>query len=413
MKYSFLTMFLIVYSLCFFSCISTGVDAAFVQQFSDAEKADFFFLQGKMLYEKNVLEENDFSKIPEIRKLFKYALNEDPFHPMAPIYSERLELYAAEKYRDFIAECRNLLDQENRSSQDDFLLLVECTNASYINNFTKDILALKAQVFTIRRKFISERANRLKQIVSDVSLTTDAASIEMLAAESDSIFSELNAIGAYGKKEANQRMIVEDALMTVVVADMVQAESDLEKSRYGDVRKQVNNIEQKLLRCYSQPVHGLEEFKYKFYMKWVNALISVDALEQADRTIDMALAIKPTEEARYRKQLIADMIDKQPVKEEIPKPIAKKVNPDPEIVVETDFDEEFSSVLPTITEQIKQGNLVVAWDTLLEYEAKVKQEQNIATIDKKKGEIQQLSIQLYAAGVEAYNQEDDPVINSV
>ena len=120
----------------------------------------------------------------------------------------------------------------------------------------------------------------------------------------------------------------------------------------------------------------------------------------------MALAIKPTEEARYRKQLIADMIDKQPVKEEIPKPIAKKVNPDPEIVVETDFDEEFSSVLPTITEQIKQGNLVVAWDTLLEYEAKVKQEQNIATIDKKKGEIQQLSIQLYAAGVEAYNQED-------
>lgn len=153
-------------------------------------------------------------------------------------------------------------------------------------------------------------------------------------------------------------------------------------------------------------MHGLEEFKYKFYMKWVNALISVDALEQADRTIDMALAIKPTEEARYRKQLIADMIDKQPVKEEIPKPIAKKVNPDPEIVVETDFDEEFSSVLPTITEQIKQGNLVVAWDTLLEYEAKVKQEQNIATIDKKKGEIQQLSIQLYAAGVEAYNQED-------
>ena len=62
--------------------------------------------------------------------------------------------------------------------------------------------------------------------------------------------------------------------------------------------------------------------------------------------------------------------------------------------------------IPTITEQIKQGNLVVAWDTLLEYEAKVKQEQNIATIDKKKGEIQQLSIQLYAAGVEAYNQED-------
>ena len=63
MKYSFLTMFLIVYSLCFFSCISTGVDAAFVQQFSDAEKADFFFYKEKCYMKKMFLKRMTSQKV--------------------------------------------------------------------------------------------------------------------------------------------------------------------------------------------------------------------------------------------------------------------------------------------------------------------------------------------------------------
>ncbi len=403
---SFVFIFAVVFSpLVFLSCISVGADAQFAKSFSSSEKAEMLFLQGKSLYENDVLKDNDFSKIAEARSAFESALKINQYHPLAPIYMEKLDSYAKTNFDKYVSEAYALLEKEDRTSRENYTLLRDVKIAGDIDAGSKDFMNLRIKSMKIRSDFASVRTNRLKEIEGEIAAAESPDAIGKLAAEAEELFGELDSIGAYGSSEDEQRAVVEANLMRTVAQDMEKAEEHLSKRQYGDANKTVSSVEKNLGHYYSAPVPAVEDFKYRLYVKWVGALISVEAYNQADRTVDMAIDLNPTEEALAYKQQIALKLEQAgtnepPRKGSSSNSAAVKADTGP------DYDSEIKDICSEIDRLIAEDKMLEAWDKITEVKPALKLQSSISALEQREADIYSSVPSFYGSGIDAYNSED-------
>lgn len=403
-------------SLCvcavFLSCASMGGDARFSNSFTTAEKAELLFQQGKSLYENDILKGKDFTKIAAARTAFESALEIDQYHPLAPIYLEKLNAYADSNLDKYVSEAEELLAKESRTSKEDYTLLRDIKRAEDISASSAEVTALRRNARQVQSAFTSERTARLEEITREIAVAERAADIGGLASEAEGLFSELEAVGAYGSTQETQRAVIETNLMRIVSDDMEKAETFLTKRQYGEVNKTVTAVERTLKNYYSTPVSGVEDFKYRFYVQWVGALISVEAYRQADRTADMAIAIDPTEEALAYKQQIARKLEEEGAKTAAapapsrPRRPAVASTPKQQEESGPDYDAEIKSICDDIDRLIMEDKMVEAWNLIAEVKPSLKLASSISAIENKEANIYKTLPGTYSGGISAYNSED-------
>ncbi len=366
----------------FLSSCASGPDLYLTQNISETDKAEFLFSQGVKEYETLILQENDLTAVPRVRKFFEYTLEFDPLHAKAPVYLTRIDDYTDRQFNRYIERARKLYAIEKRSATEEYDMLYAIARAGEAKSSDRELAKLKRNTSEQLNAVVDRRMGPLLEHEERILAENDPRALARLVPEANRLMESIDNVDPGNKTVEKARKTVGDHIATLAEKDINEAKAHLAKHRYAEAEESLTKAE-KTISGFDAPVRQeINQLKYDVYMRWGTAHYNARRYPQAIAKANQALAIQKTTEAVNLK--------------------AKSR----QVASASDHDADINTILSGVDDSIARGNLLEAWDTCNANIPRMKQKANQDRLNAKKNDILAALKPVYSAGIAAYNDED-------
>lgn len=363
------------------SCVSSS-DLYLAKNVPEADKAELLYSQGVAQYEISILQQNDLTAIPRVRKFFEYALDLDPLHPKAQVYITRIDDYADRQFNRYMERAKKLYAIKNRSATEEYDMVYAVARAGEVRSFDRELMQLKSNTREQRNAIVERRMGPLLDHEERILAEKDPRVLARLVPEANRLMQSIDNVDPGNRTVERTRQTVGEHIATLAEKDIDEAKTHLAKNRYAEAEASLVKAE-KTISGFDAPVREeIAQLKYDVYMRWGTSHYNAKRYSSATAKADQALAIQRTTEAVNLK--------------------AKSR----QVASAPDHDADINTIISGVEVSIARGNLLEAWDTCNANIPRMKQKANQDRLAAKKNEILAALKPVYAAGITAYNDED-------
>lgn len=383
MRYRIHTMALLgVVAVVFLSSCVSSSDLYLAKNVPETDKAELLFSQGVKQYESFILQDNDLTAIPRVRKFFEHALELDPLHTKAPVYITRIDDYADRQFNRYLERAKKLYAIENRSATEEYDMVYAVARAGEVKSVDRELIQLKFNTREQRNAIVERRMGPLLEHEERILAENNPRALARLLPEANRLMESIDNVDPGNKTVERTRKTVGDHIATLAEKDIDDAKAHLSKHRYAEAESSLIQAE-KTISGFDAPVREeITSLKYQVYMRWGTAHYNAGRYSSAMAKANQALAIERTTEAVNLKAK------------------SRRVASAP------DYDADINTIISGVEVSIAKGNLLEAWDTCNANIPRMKQKANQDRLNAKKNEILAALKPVYSAGIAAYNDED-------
>lgn len=379
-----LSFLLLISSISFVSCVSSP-DRYIAKQASKVDRADFLFKQGVSNYETYLVQKNDLTEIPRVRKFFEHTLSLDPLHPQAQIYITRIDEYTGKQYDRYLDRATVLSKKEKRTSAEDYDMAYALARAGEIKTFDTTLMKLQLSTMDSRRTLTTERLVPLSALETKILAEENPRNLAKLVPQANRLMREIDNVDAGNVSVNKIRKSIGSHIGSLAEKDIADAKAYMEKRKYPEAEGSLIQA-QRTVSGFDVPAgEEIQGLKYTNYIRWGNAHFDARRYRAAGDKADLAMAINRTSEAINLK--------------------AKSIRA-VSAAAARDIDTEIDTIVAEVDAYISSGELVSAWNTCNSYIPQMKKKANQNLLEAKKSEILAELKPIYATGVSAYNEED-------
>lgn len=379
-----LSFLLLISSISFVSCVSSP-DRYIAKQASKVDRAEFLFKQGVSNYETYLVQKNDLTEIPRVRKFFEHTLSLDPLHPQAQIYITRIDEYTGKQYDRYLDRATVLSKKEKRTSAEDYDMAYALARAGEIKTFDTTLMKLQLSTMDSRRTLTTERLVPLSALETKILAEENPRNLAKLVPQANRLMREIDNVDAGNVSVNKIRKSIGSHIGSLAEKDIADAKAYMEKRKYPEAEGSLIQA-QRTVSGFDVPAgEEIQGLKYTNYIRWGNAHFDARRYRAAGDKADLAMAINRTSEAINLK--------------------AKSIRA-VSAAAARDIDTEIDTIVAEVDAYISSGELVSAWNTCNSYIPQMKKKANQNLLEAKKSEILAELKPIYATGVSAYNEED-------
>jgi len=366
----------------FASCATSGADAFLAKNVPPEDRADLLFKAGVEQYNTRLIAQNDIPAIPTVRLYFENVLKIDPMHSQAQTYINKVDSFKATSFKRNLARAQKLESKEKRTEAEDFELALAVQRASDINSFDSNLLKVKFASSTARRSAVQKRVDKLSAIETKILAEKKSLALGKLVPQATKVIAEIESIDHGNSSASSSRKNIDDYIMSLAQKDMDTAQSKLDEKKYGEAETAILRAEKTVSNINPDAATKIQTLKYQIYLRWGNALYTLQKYGPADDKASTAISISRTPEAISLKT---------------------KIN---KASTARDYDAEITEIAAGIDAQIDRGELTGASAAINAAAAKVQKQANKDILAAKREAVIEKMKAVYEEGIAAYNEED-------
>lgn len=377
-------MYIISLAALILASCASGPDMFIAKEVSAIDKAEFLFKQGVAQYNDLLQEKNDLKSIPRVRKFFENALLADPLHPQAQSWIEKVDTFSSKRYANYLENAQKLLAKGKRTKAEDYEMVLAVKRAGDIKSSEKELAKLRSDTAGVRKEIIQLRAAQIADTQAKILAATNPRTLSKLVPKASSLMAEIEAVDPGNGDVKKAQGAIGGHITSLAQKDIDAARDSLEKRQYGDAEAAILRAEGIVSGFDPAASDEIKAIKYQLYLRWGNALYSLNKFNLADQKAAKALNISRTTEAAS-------------LKAKINKATAATVR---------DYDAEIQDILGDIDSTIAQGDLAKAWGQIDANVALMKKKASKDQLEEKRATILGALKPVYNDGIAAYNEED-------
>ncbi|HHU36947.1 MAG TPA: hypothetical protein GXZ47_06935, partial [Treponema sp.] len=340
-----LSFLLLISSISFVSCVSSP-DRYIAKQASKVDRAEFLFKQGVSNYETYLVQKNDLTEIPRVRKFFEHTLSLDPLHPQAQIYITRIDEYTGKQYDRYLDRATVLSKKEKRTSAEDYDMAYALARAGEIKTFDTTLMKLQLSTMDSRRTLTTERLVPLSALETKILAEENPRNLAKLVPQANRLMREIDNVDAGNVSVNKIRKSIGSHIGSLAEKDIADAKAYMEKRKYPEAEGSLIQA-QRTVSGFDVPAgEEIQGLKYTNYIRWGNAHFDARRYRAAGDKADLAMAINRTSEAINLK--------------------AKSIRA-VSAAAARDIDTEIDTIVAEVDAYISSGELVSAWNTCNSY----------------------------------------------
>jgi tetratricopeptide (TPR) repeat protein len=364
-------------------CQSVG-DTFLVQKVADDDKARVITQAGIDEYNLYLVHREAFDQIPRIREYFTTALQFDPTNAQAQQYITLIDNFKASKLKANVTNATKLLAKTKRTDDDTYALRVSLVTAARIDPSNQNVQKMLSDTAPDGAKLVDSFMTKSKASVASIDNKTSDVNKEKAYVDALTNANKALAIDPNNGGVQGQVKLIHDAL-TILVTKRVTAITKLVAAgSFVDARTQVNALADLNRRAANSFDSDVATASYGLSFAWAKSLYAQKDYANADTRVDAALAVSRTDEALTLKRQIS----------------AQKAKVDTTV--------NFDAALKDIDRLIAAGDLATAATRISATSRVTTDQAKLGQLDDRQQAILAKLPDLYAAGVQAYKDEDFP-----
>ncbi len=362
------------------SCAS-GPDMYIAKEVSAVDKAEFLFTQGVARYEELLVEKNDLTSIPRVRKFFENALVADPLHPKAESWITKVDAFGARRFSTYMARAKTLNAKGKRTAAENYEMVRAVKLAGDVKS-DPELAKLRAETSDVRKEVIDSRVSRLASLEKKIVAEKRPVTLSKLVPQASRIQHEINTVDP-GNPDAKKSIdSIDGHISSLARKDIDEAKRLLNAKRFGESEKAILRAESTIGGFETDASDEIKTVKYQLYMRWGNALYTLRKFGPADEKAAKALSISRTAEAVNLKARINKASTTR------------------------DYDAEIDEILAEIDGAIARGELTSASRQIQRNGELVKRQSSKDKLAGRKEALLKELKPIYDEAIAAYNEED-------
>ncbi len=362
------------------SCAS-GPDMYIAKEVSAEDKGEFLFNQGVARYEELLVEQNDLTSLPRVRKFFENALLADPLHPKAEAWIAKVDAFGARRYSTYMARAKTLNAKGKRTAAENYEMVRAIKLAGDVKSDSEHA-RLRTETSDVRKDVIGSRVSRLSSLETKIVAEKRPATLSKLVPQATRLQHELDTVDP-GNPDAKRAISsIDNHVSSLAKKDIDEAKRLLNAKRYGESEKAVLRAESTIGGFDTAAGDEVKAIKYQLYIRWGNALYTLKKFGPADEKAAKALSISRTAEAVSLKA---------------------KIN---KASTTRSYDAEIDDILADIDGAIARGELTSASAQIKRNTERMKRQANKDKLASRNEAIVAALKPIYDDGIAAYNEED-------
>jgi hypothetical protein len=338
---------------------------------------------------KDMVDNNDFKKAPDVKSIFKEALEFDPGNTNSISYIARVDRFVSSFIDKYINAAKINLARKKRTDSDDYALCVNLQKAGAIDPNNKDLIELKENSRDIREKFA-------KKMISsgDTALTSaknsknrDMQEKEALIAiqyYNKGLVSSTGEDGALNSKKSEAVGIISGRVESMLAG----GRELIKEKKFGEADAAAKKASVYNSACDHKYDDQVKSLQYEINFSWSKDLFDSGKLDAASDKIEAAIRYNKTDEAVSFQARVQEKKDK------------------------ADIAASFPLWLENIDELIARMDFSVAMQKINYIEARLKDEPKKAQLEFRKKKMQAKVETLYKTAVDNFvNENYDDAIN--
>lgn len=380
-------LFLVLISVTTFVACVSSPDMYIAKQASQVDKAEFLFKQGVQNYELYLVQNNDLTEIPRVRKFFEHTLTLDPLHPQAQTYITRIDQYTDKQYAHYLDRASALAKKEKRTSAEDYDMAYALARAGEIKTFDTTLMKIKLSTMDSRKALIEERLVSLSELETKILAENNPRKLSKLVPQANKLIREIENVDPGNGSVSKIKNSIGAHIGSLAEKDIAAAKEYMEKRKYPEAESSLIQAQRTISGFDAPAWKEIQSLKYTNYIRWGNAHFDARRYGAAGDKADLAMAINRTSEAVNLKAKSNQAVSAAATRK-------------------SDSDAEIDSIIANIDETIASGELITAWNTSNTAMNKMKKKENLNLLEAKQAEIVAKLKPVYTAGITAYNEED-------
>ncbi len=383
--------YIVIISLILFlsGCLSVK-DKYLVENLSDTEKSDILTVKGIKMYEIQLDIKDDFRLIPEIRKLYKVALDFDPSNTTAQEYNQKLDDYIADTVNNYMEKINaNMEKTEERTNDDDYILFFYIIKAYELDNDNEEVNELRKETRAILDELTAEYITEANTLTENALLETDQEAQEKILIDALALYTKISGVDHGNRQIDKESEAAKNQLIIIMQDKIVYLESKIADQYFS---KSLPDIE--TLVKYDNMVNNelepeITELQYFLYYEWAKYLYGIDSYDNANSKIRSAIYFAEKDEALELKSAIS----------------SKLADTREERTQEANED-SFADLITRIDNLIADGELAIAYNKIEDYEGSASGSSQRNALSERKSLIVGKLETIYQEGVTAYVDEN-------
>lgn len=280
------------------SCSTLRANMLLLELTSTEEKAELVFRQGVFLYNTDILKSMYLKEIPKVEQHFEDALKLNPSHKDALVYKEKVEIYKNDLFINSITTANDLVKKENRSSEEDYLLVLAVKQADDINLKDESLKELKKSTKELRATTIKNHIIRIK-ILEEMILEETRYYVQVnLLRKANKQIKELDYLDSRNKIALKSRQKIQEYIDILTKKDIISARQNINRKEFIAAELTVRQLEIRHNTFSSNKIEILDRLKYDLFYLWGEELLSQGKYTLAKNITTLAYDIYPTADVK-------------------------------------------------------------------------------------------------------------------
>lgn len=333
----------------------------FIDNLPDREKAQIIAQKGADLYLSEILEKENYRRLPEIREYFEVAHRFDPENKLAKEFLERADQFPENKIKELVTLADKLLEKKNRTEKENFQLIYVINKVNELDSKNEDIKRLKKETREILNTLIDSYLDKANKELDNIKKDDDPDSRIGIYLKAVGHCSKALELDPGNSKVLSEKRAIESDMDSILSKLLKTVKNYFSEDDFQNAENLLIICRKVIGKADTKYENDIKKTSYKLFYKWAAVLLENKEYKNAETKINAAISSQKTSQALELKDTIT---------------ILRR---------DDDFTNSFNKWLDEIDSLIKKQRLDTAYDRIQSIESRT--QENIYIQELKKREI--------------------------
>jgi hypothetical protein len=294
-------------------CSTLNNNYFLVKSVDDSAKSLVLTETGEKVFHREIVERENYSMLPEVRKYFTVALDYDPSNTRARAALDALDQHTQMRMQEKIEQFRNLENMPRRTERENYHLALLAQQCHLMGPENPEALRIKNKTSDLCSHLVAKYRQRMDTALSSVTRHTSPEEKEYAYLRVMENVNKTLSLEPDNEYALSKQRYVLRTLENRFEHRAARAREMIEDRRYMNARAEINHVSNLNASLGGDRQQELDALRYQLSYNWSRYLYEREFFAQARERVDSALQVTSSEEALELKEHIDTALSKTAV----------------------------------------------------------------------------------------------------